>query len=141
MPSVRLAFRWTPVAVRLREPRSKSNTPWIAGALALLVASGCSSRSGNPARIATGYVSHVVCSYVFVSGLDPARVNDEQIAGNPVFSGFNWALSHEVDRARREVKARAVGGLESRAIYRDGLGCLNLNGAHPPWIIRVAFPG
>ena len=132
MPPVRLAFRWTPIAVRLREPRSKSNTPWIAGALALLAASGCSTRSGNPARIATGYISHVVCSYVFVSGLDPARVNEEHIAGNPVFSGFNWALSHEVDLARREVKARAVGGFESRAVYRDGLGCVNLNGTQPP---------
>ena len=100
--------------------------------LALLAASGCSTRSGNPARIATGYISHVVCSYVFVSGLDPARVNDEQIAGNPVFSGFNWALSHEVDLAAREVKARAVGGFESRAAYRDGLGCVNLNGTQPP---------
>jgi CubicO group peptidase (beta-lactamase class C family) len=106
--------------------------PWIAGVLALLAASGCSTRSGNPARIATGYISHVVCSYVFVSGLDPARVNEEHIAANPVFSGFNWALSHEVDLARREVKARAVGGFESRAVYRDGLGCVNLNGTQPP---------
>ena len=99
--------------------------------LALLAVSGCSTRSGNPARIATGYISHVVCSYVFVSGLDPARVNEEHIAGNPVFSGFKWALSHEVDQAKREVKARAVGGFESRAVYRDGLGCLNLNGTQP----------
>jgi hypothetical protein len=58
--------------------------------LALLAVSGCSTRSGNPARIATG----VVCSYVFVSGLDPARVNEEEIAGNPVFDGF-----HEIFQA------------------------------------------
>ena len=77
-------------------------------ALALLLAvSGCSSRSGNPARIATGQISHVVCSYVFVSGLDSARVNEEDIAGNPVFKGFGWALSHEVDRDKRQVTARA----------------------------------
>jgi len=31
--------------------------------------SGCSSGSGNPARIATDHISHIVCSYVFVSGL------------------------------------------------------------------------
>jgi CubicO group peptidase (beta-lactamase class C family) len=93
---------------------------------------GCATRSGNPVRIATGYISHVVCSYVFVSGLDPVRVNREDIAANPVFRGLNWALRHEVDRDRREVKARALGGFESRAVYRDGVGCLNLNGAHPP---------
>ena len=106
--------------------------PWIAGGLALLAISGCSARSGNPARIATGYISHVVCSYVFVSGLDAGRVSEEDVASNPVFSGFNWALRHEVDRAKREVRAWTVGGLENRAVYRDGLGCLNLNGTQPP---------
>jgi CubicO group peptidase (beta-lactamase class C family) len=104
----------------------------IAGLLALLTVSGCSPRSGNPVRIATGYISHVVCSYVFVSGLDPARVNEEDVAGNPVFRGFHWALHHEVDRVKREVRARTAGGYESRAVYRDGLGCLNLNGTAPP---------
>ncbi|HYB71383.1 MAG TPA: serine hydrolase, partial [Candidatus Bathyarchaeia archaeon] len=105
---------------------------WIAVGLALVGLSGCSPRSGNPARIAAGYVSHVVCSYVFVSGLDPVRVNEEDVAGNPVFNGFKWALRHEVDRAHHEVRAETVGGIESRAVHRDGLGCLNLNGSAPP---------
>jgi CubicO group peptidase (beta-lactamase class C family) len=69
---------------------------------------------------------------VFVSGLDPARVNEEDIAGNPVFNGLHWALRHEVIQADRAVTARALGGFESRAVYRDGLGCLNLNGSPPP---------
>jgi CubicO group peptidase (beta-lactamase class C family) len=94
----------------------------------LLALAGCSKRSGHPAQIATGYISHVVCSYVFVSGLDPARVNAEDITGNPVFNGFHWALRHVVDRDRRQVTAWALGRFESRAIYRDGVGCLNLNG-------------
>ena len=104
----------------------------IAGVLALLAVSGCSSRSGNPLRVATGYISHVVCSYVFVSGLDPAAVNAEDIAGNPVFRRINWAVRQEVDRTRREVRVRVLGGFESRAVYRDGLGCLNLNGTQSP---------
>jgi CubicO group peptidase (beta-lactamase class C family) len=104
----------------------------IAGLLVFLaVSSGCSPRAGSPPRIATGYISHVVCSYVFVSGLDPARVNREDIAGNPVFGGFRWALDHTVDRERHEVTAWAFGRFESRAVYRDGLGCLNLNGPRP----------
>ena len=106
--------------------------PSAAALLALLALSACSSRSGNPARIATGYISHVVCSYVFVSGLDPVRVNEEDIAGNPVFRGFNWALRHGVTRERREVAAWTLGGVESRAVYRDGVGCLNLNGRPAP---------
>ena len=103
----------------------------IAGLLALLAVSGCSPRAGNPARVAAGYISHVVCSYVFVSGLEPALVNRENIAGNPAFRGFRWALGHTVDLDRREVTAWAFGGVESRAVYRDGLGCLNLNGPRP----------
>jgi CubicO group peptidase (beta-lactamase class C family) len=105
---------------------------WIAGALIVVGVGGCSAQSGNPGRIATGYISHVVCSYVFVSGLDPAFVGEENVAGNPVFRGVHWALRHEVDQARREVKASTIVGIESRAVYRDGLGCLNLNGAPPP---------
>jgi CubicO group peptidase (beta-lactamase class C family) len=114
MPSVRLAVRS------------------LAGVLALLALSGCSGRWGHPLRITTGYISHVVCSYVFVSGLDPARVNEEHVAGNPVFRPISWAVRQEVDRARREVRVRALGGFESRAVYRDGLGCLNLNGTRAP---------
>jgi CubicO group peptidase (beta-lactamase class C family) len=113
MPPVRLASRW------------------IAGVLAVLAVSGC-SRSGNPLRVATGYISHVVCSYVFVSGLDPTRVHDESIASNPAFKQINWAVRQELDRARREVVVRVLGRFESRAVYRDGLGCLNLNGAPAP---------
>ena len=103
----------------------------VATLVLLLAAAGC-SRSGYPARVATGYVSHVVCSYVFVSHLDPARVSDEDVAANPAFDGFHWALRHHVDTERREVTARTVAGFESRAVYREGLGCLNLNGAPPP---------
>ena len=105
----------------------------ISGALAVvLLLGGCSSRAGNPARVATGYISHVVCSYVFVSGLEPARVQAEDIAANPAFRGFHWALRHEVNHERREVTARALGGFETRAVYRDGVGCLNLSGAAAP---------
>jgi CubicO group peptidase (beta-lactamase class C family) len=104
----------------------------VAAVLALLAAAGCSGRAGNPARVATGYIGHVVCSYVFVSGLDPARVAEEDIASNPAFRGAHWALRHEVDRAARVVTARALGGFETRAVYRDGVGCLNANGTAPP---------
>ena len=110
----------------------RSALRWTAGLLAALAVAGCSGRTGHPARIATGYISHVLCSYVFVSGLDPARVNEEDIAGNPVFRGINWAVRQEVDPARREVRVRLLGRFESRAVHREGLGCLNLNGAAAP---------
>ncbi|HEX2440552.1 MAG TPA: serine hydrolase [Methylomirabilota bacterium] len=115
-------------------PRGHARAHWLRGlvGLTLVALAGCSARSGFPARIVTGYISHVVCSYVFVSGLDPARVAEEDVAANPVFRGFHWAFSHHVDRDKREVSAWTIGGLESRAVYREGLGCLNLNGSPAP---------
>jgi CubicO group peptidase (beta-lactamase class C family) len=59
-------------------------------------------------------------------------VSEENIAENPVFRGFGWALHHEVDRDRRQVTARALGAFETRSIYRDGVGCLNVNGPDVP---------
>src|SRR5260370_41914566 len=95
--------------------------PLISALAIVLATSGCTSRSGNPFRVATGYISHVVCSYVFVSGLDAERVYAEEIDANPAFRGFKWALSHQVDRDKHEVRARALGGFETRSVYRDGL--------------------
>src|SRR5215471_13783310 len=112
-------------------PRARA-TRLTALTLILAFVAGCSARSASPPRLSSAYVSHVVCSYVFVSGLDPARVNEEDIAGNPVFRGFGWALHHEVDRDKRQVTARALGGFESRAVYRDGMGCLVVNGPSVP---------
>src|SRR4030095_10137475 len=107
-------------------------TPLTAGALPSVSIAGCSARSGSPPRLSSAYVSHILCSYVFVSGLDPARVDEEDIAGNPVFNGFHWAMRHEVIQADRAVTARTLGGFESRAVHRDGLGWLNLTGSRAP---------
>jgi len=111
---------------------SMRKTLWISALAIVLATSGCTSRSGNPFRVATGYISHVVCSYVFVSGLDAERVYAEEIDANPAFRGFKWALSHQVDQDKHEVRARALGGFETRSVYRDGLGCLNMNGTQAP---------
>jgi hypothetical protein len=59
-------------------------------------------------------------------------VHEDAIAANPAFRTINWAVRHEVDRAGRVVVVRVLGGFESRAVYRDGLGCLNLNGTPAP---------
>jgi CubicO group peptidase (beta-lactamase class C family) len=95
---------------------------------AALVVPGCSSRSGNVFRVATGYASHVLCSGIFVSGQDPERDYAEDIAASPSLRPLQWAMSHEVDREKREVRVRVFGGYEAQSLYREGLGCLNLNG-------------
>jgi len=97
----------------------------VAGAV---FAFGCSSRSGNVFRVATGYASHVLCSDMFVSGQDPQRDYAENIAAFPALRPIQWAMSHDVDREQREVRVRVFGAYQTRSIYRDGLGCLNVNG-------------
>jgi hypothetical protein len=81
-------------------------------------------------------VSHTLCAQVFVSGLDPARVYADTIADRiePI-RGIRLTgrvLRHEVDAARRQVRTTYAGAFESRAVYRDGVGCLVVQGAAPP---------
>ena len=42
----------------------------------------------------------------------------------PALRVLDWALRHEVDTARRDVKTTAFRGFESRAAFHDGRGCI-----------------
>jgi CubicO group peptidase (beta-lactamase class C family) len=104
----------------------------VASGLALLVVAGAASRPDRALRVLTGFVSHTLCSSVFVSGLDPDLVFREAVEPLPGASYFTWAVRYDVDRARHEVTSRWAGAFGSRAVYRDGLGCLVLHGGPPP---------
>lgn len=84
----------------------------------------------RPLGVGAAFASHVLCSGVFVSGLEPARVFEETIAPTPAFRGSLWALSYQVDRERREVRTRLLTA-RSRAVYRDGLGCTVVSDGRP----------
>jgi CubicO group peptidase (beta-lactamase class C family) len=77
----------------------------------------------DAARVATGFVSRILCSDVFVSGLDPDQVYRETLEAMPGVTAIDWAVDYKVDRVRREVTTSLLGLAKSRAIYRDGLGC------------------
>ncbi len=80
-------------------------------------------------RVATGSVSHSLCATVFVSHLDPDRMfREEQL---PVMRSIGWAIHYNVDRAKHEVHASVLGAFGSRAVYREGLGCLLMHGDGP----------
>jgi CubicO group peptidase (beta-lactamase class C family) len=93
-------------------------TTTICGALALTAV-----RARDVPRIATGFVSHTLCSAAFVSGLDPDQVFTETLDAMPGTGLISWALAYRIDRDRRQITTTLLGGGESRAVYRQGLGC------------------
>ena len=93
-------------------------------------------RPGQALRVATGIVSHTLCSDTFVAGLDPAQSFRETFASMPGIRRLIPWLRYEVDRPRKEVRAHIAGRFESRAAYHDGVGCeivhpTPVNGAAP----------
>lgn len=87
--------------------------------------------SGDAPRVATGFVSHILCSATFVSGVDPDQVLSDTEEAMPGVGLIDWAIDTRIDRATRIVTTTLLGGAASRAVYRDGLGCLVENGQGP----------
>jgi len=101
---------------------------WIAMCASIL-SNGCQAiRVDQDLKVATGLISHTLCSETFVSGLDPERVYAEDIRPRPGIGLINWAVTYTVDRDNRDVTATVAGGFESRAVFREGLGCLLVHG-------------
>ncbi len=80
----------------------------LAAALAL--------RPDRAALVATGLVSHTLCSETFVAGLDPAETFTEVFSAMPVIRRFVPFLRWSVDRSRKEVTTTLAGRFERRAV-------------------------
>jgi CubicO group peptidase (beta-lactamase class C family) len=80
-------------------------------------------------RVGTAVVSQTLCSGVFVSGLDPDQLYAEAIRPNPGQTRLSKRLKYQVDRSRKEVVTTWVGTFESRAVFRDGFGCMLVHGS------------
>ena len=90
----------------------------MCGALALIAV-----RAHDVPRVATGFVAHMLCSQTFVSGLDSDQVFAESTAAMPGTGLITWAMDYKIDRARRDVTVTLLGGGQSHAVFREGLGC------------------
>ena len=103
----------------------------IAAALAAaLLLTACGHLSlGRAARVSTGYLSHQMCSAVFVAGRDPALYYRDAI--EPLVGPLRLLITHTVDRDRVEVRASVAGLAESRAAYRPPFGCVNVTETMP----------
>lgn len=102
----------------------------VAGALLC----GCAwflHRATNGIRVGTAVVSKTLCSGVFVSGVDPDVLYAEAVKPIPGQTLLAKHLRYNVDKEKREVTATWRGVFESRAVYRDGLGCILVHGATP----------
>ena len=100
----------------------------LLGATALASLLGCSSLD-RATDVATGYVSHQLCSATFVTKVEPEQFYREAIA--PILSPAGSLSSHQVDRERAQVTSGFAGIAEARAVDRGPLGCLVLHGAPP----------
>lgn len=107
---------------------------WLMAVGAALGAlAGCSSIGpGRGLKVATASVSQVLCSAVFVSGRDVDQAYREEMRPQGGMWLVDWGLRYELDRPRREVRTTAFGAFPSRAVYRDGMGCLLDHGRIPP---------
>ena len=104
---------------------------------ATLQLAGCGHLSPRSAAlVSTGYVSHQLCSAVFVAGRDPERYYRDAI--EPMAGPLASLVSFTVDRDRAEVRAQVAGLAESRAIYRPVFGCVNATGGLPASIAFAA---
>ena len=91
-------------------------------------------------RVVTAFVSHTLCSETFVAGLDPDQTYRETFGDWPVVRRLLPAVRYEVDRAHREVRAKLAGAFASRAVYRDGLGCVQAPaGSAAPGVSAAAW--
>ncbi|QUD86267.1 serine hydrolase domain-containing protein [Phenylobacterium montanum] len=103
------------------------------GAAAL---SGCAGM-GQVRQVATGLVSHQVCSATFVAGLEPDAFYAQAV--KQTISPADSLMRYLVDREHGAVTA-VFAGVSSTAVYRGPLGCLVVRGAPPAPVKLDAEP-
>ena len=110
---------------------------WIVAGLVLAVvaAAGTIFRPDRAIRIATGVVAHTICVKTFVSGRDPQAVFEE-ISERAGIRLLRYGLGFQLDRNARTIDVSTLGLFSSRAVFHDGLGCIEQHGSKPPYILR-----
>jgi CubicO group peptidase (beta-lactamase class C family) len=120
----------------------------IVGVLALgLAAVIVVFRPDRAVRVATGLISHTLCSETFVAGLDPTQAMAEIFQTMPGVRRVLPLLRYHVDRTDRSVTVSLRGRFTSRAVAQEGIGCrlefpamANVPIAVPPAAGRLVAP-
>jgi CubicO group peptidase (beta-lactamase class C family) len=103
--------------------------------LAIMAAAGAIFRPDRAIRVATGYVAHNICVKTFVSGLDPQTIFAEASDRSGIRL-LRHVLVFQLDRVGRTVDASTLGLFRSRAVFHEGLGCVEQHGSKPPYLLR-----
>lgn len=91
-----------------------------------LLAGACDRKPPPILSIASGSVTHSVCTAEFVSGRGVADLKRQEFAG-PL--GLALLLTRpKIDREARTVTGRGPFGARAKAVVRPGLGCILLSG-------------
>ena len=90
----------------------------VIAAAATLAGCGALDRA---AGVPTHYVSHQMCSAVFVGGLDPDMFYREAV--EPVIAPAGLLMDYRIDRNRKEVTADLAGLVTSRSVFLGAEGC------------------
>jgi CubicO group peptidase (beta-lactamase class C family) len=95
----------------------RSSCAVIAAAVTLV---GCETLQ-RAASVPTHYVSHQMCSAVFVGGLDPDMFYREGVW--PEIAPVGFLMDYRIDRNRKEVTAKLAGLVTSRSVFLGAEGC------------------
>lgn len=102
-----------------------------------------SAFTGGPAGLlneASNATSEIVCTSVFVSGLQPDDAFRKQLRPEPGMGAIAWGIRYEVDHEKREVRSHVFGGFASRATFQEGRGCTLVFGDAHPAALRTQPP-
>jgi CubicO group peptidase (beta-lactamase class C family) len=111
----------------------------VAGVLiaAVLVALGVIYRPDRAIRTATGSVADALCAKTFVSGLDP-QASFAEIMERPGIRRLRFAMRYRIDRRiARTADVSAAGLFATHAVFHEGLGCMRVQGAREPYVLRI----
>jgi len=91
-------------------------------------------RPDRAIRVASAFISQTLCSATFVSGLDADRVYATTLRPMGHLDLLNAVLRFDVDTTGGAVTTSVAGLFRSRAIHREGAGCVLVHGDPPPRI-------
>jgi CubicO group peptidase (beta-lactamase class C family) len=120
----------------LRRSAKRGGILWIALMFAISAALFAGFRPDRAIRAVTGLIAHDICSKTFVSNLDPDQVFAEAVA-RPGIHRLRWMLRYDIDRSTKAVRATLAGWGSSRAVFRDGLGCITLVPPAEPYLLKA----